>query len=82
MALKDLDFIASKEKFRIEGDTKKRLLETIKKDTKFFARMEIIDYSLLVGVHVKILHPPPQTNNSVYLNSEASEYNSPIPSAG
>ena len=51
IALKDLDFIQSKEKFKIEGDIKRKLLETIKKDTQFFARCEIIYYSLLVGVH-------------------------------
>jgi 1-phosphatidylinositol-4-phosphate 5-kinase len=51
IALKDLDFIRMKEKFKIDGDLKKRLLETIKKDVSFFAKCEIIDYSLLVGIH-------------------------------
>lgn len=32
IALKDLDFMRAKEKFKIEGDIKKRLLETLKKD--------------------------------------------------
>jgi 1-phosphatidylinositol-4-phosphate 5-kinase len=56
IALKDLDFLKAKEKFKIEGDIKKRLLETIKKDVTFFAECEIIDYSLLVGIHQKNLH--------------------------
>jgi Phosphatidylinositol-4-phosphate 5-Kinase len=64
-----LDFLSSKEKFKIDGDLKRKLLETIKKDTAFFARCEIIDYSLLVGVHQKNLHNH-NTNNSVYLNTE------------
>lgn len=36
IALKDLDFLRTKEKFKIEGDLKRRLLESIKKDVKFF----------------------------------------------
>lgn len=49
----------------------------------FFARCEIIDYSLLVGIHQKSLHLPelkvnPATNNSQYINTEQSEYNSPM----
>ena len=51
IALKDLDFMKAKEKFKIEGEIKRKLLDTLKKDTAFFARCEIIDYSLLIGVH-------------------------------
>ena len=51
IALKDLDFINAKEKFKIDGDVKRQLMESIKKDTEFFAKCEIIDYSLLVGIH-------------------------------
>ena len=32
IALKDLDFISRKEKFKVGGDIKKRLMETITKD--------------------------------------------------
>lgn len=33
IALKDLDLLKAKEKFKIDGELKKKLLETIKKDT-------------------------------------------------
>jgi hypothetical protein len=81
--LKDLDLIKAKEKFKIDGETKKKLLDTIKADAKFFQRCEIIDYSLLIGIHQRSLHVPPQggmTNNSVYLNTEQSDNNSPLQS--
>ena len=52
IALKDLDFLNAKEKFKIEGDIKRKLLETIRKDVDFFSECEIIDYSLLIGVHI------------------------------
>jgi hypothetical protein len=85
IALKDLDFLQSKDKFRVEGDLKRKLLDTIKKDVDFFAKCEIIDYSLLIGLHFPKQHPPPApgTNNSVYLGTEQSqnEYNSPLHSA-
>ena len=32
IALKDLDFIRAKEKFKIDGEIKKKLLESIRKD--------------------------------------------------
>jgi len=54
--LKDLDFLNAKEKFKIDGDIKRRLMETIRKDVQFFTKCEIIDYSLLVGIHDKSQH--------------------------
>ena len=76
IALKDLDFLREAEKFKLEGGLKKRMLETIKKDSDFFAKNDIIDYSLLVGIHYKSKHPSP-TNGS-RINSEQSEFSSPI----
>lgn len=51
IALKDNDFVGKKEKFKVGGEIKKKLIDIINKDADFFARNEIIDYSLLVGVH-------------------------------
>jgi len=68
IALKDLDFMRENDKFKLEGSLKKRMLETIKKDSDFFAKNDIIDYSLLVGIHYKSKHPSP-TNGS-RINSE------------
>ena len=37
-------------------DVKKLLMEVIEKDANFFAKVGIIDYSLLVGIHEFNLH--------------------------
>lgn len=46
-------------------------MDVIQKDCNFFARNDIIDYSLLVGIHYKNLHPSP--SNASHLLSEQSE---------
>jgi len=51
IALKDLDFLNKKEKFKIGGKYKKKLMAIIKKDVEFFSGCGIIDYSMLIGVH-------------------------------
>ena len=51
VARKDLDFNRSGIKIRlVEGD-KFKVLEQLRKDCDFFQRLEIIDYSLLLGIH-------------------------------
>ena len=40
-------------KFQCGRDNKEKLMKIISKDAEFFAKLEIIDYSLLVGVHEK-----------------------------
>ena len=35
-------------------------MNIIKKDAAFFAKMGIIDYSMMIGMHDKELHKPPQ----------------------
>ena len=56
IAMKDNDFLNDRMKLKVDRETKKRLLEAIKKDVEFFARCEINDYSLLVGVHERKKH--------------------------
>ena len=56
VALKDLDFLNEKGKFQVGRDVKKLLMEVIEKDANFFAKVGIIDYSLLVGIHEFNLH--------------------------
>ena len=51
--MKDLDFINANEKFKVGGEIKKKIIETITKDARFFAKCGIIDYSMLVGIHIK-----------------------------
>ena len=53
IALKDLDFLNRNEKLKIGRDNKTKLINIIKKDAAFFAKIGVIDYSMLVGVHKK-----------------------------
>ena len=53
IALKDVDFIDNKAKFRVGESNRKRILEVIRKDCDFFIQNNIIDYSLLVGISNK-----------------------------
>ena len=55
---------------------KKKLLKIIEKDAEFFAENNIIDYSLLVGVHNKVEHPSPTHQSR--MNSMESEFGSPV----
>ena len=51
MVLKDLDWINSGRKLHLGVDKKRRLLAQIKKDCALLERLEVIDYSMLVGIH-------------------------------
>lgn len=59
--MKDLDLLAAKEKFMIGTEAKKKFMDILRKDADFFGMQEVIDYSLLVGVHVKDKHPEDHT---------------------
>ncbi len=49
---KDLDFVDEGRKLYVGPDTKEAIMEQLKKDAAFLAEMRIMDYSLLIGVHV------------------------------
>ena len=51
VVLKDLDWINSGRKLHLGADKKRRLLAQIKKDCALLERLEVIDYSMLVGIH-------------------------------
>jgi len=51
VVLKDLDWINSGRKLHLGPDKKRRLLAQIKKDCALLESMEVIDYSLLIGIH-------------------------------
>jgi len=51
VALKDVDFKNAKEGIRVGEERRSQLTEQIEKDSKFLASQNIIDYSLLLGIH-------------------------------
>ena len=63
IALKDQDFLDKKEKIKIGHANKRRIMQIIEKDSAFFNQENIIDYSLLVGVHNRSEHPQDFANN-------------------
>ena len=57
VSLKDLDFLNKKDVFKVGHENRTRILEILRQDAQFFAENNIIDYSLLVGVHNRSEHP-------------------------
>jgi len=53
VALKDVDYQQANEKIRISQDRREHLLAQIRRDSEFLASNNIIDYSLLLGIHEK-----------------------------
>jgi len=51
VALKDVDFTKACEAIKIGADRKAKLLAQIESDAKFLCENNVIDYSLLVGMH-------------------------------
>jgi hypothetical protein len=51
VALKDQDFIDEERKIQITLAEKQRIFNQIKKDVHFFSLNNVIEYSLLIGVH-------------------------------
>lgn len=49
--LKDNDFTQHNVKLNIGGDVKVTLMQKVKKDAEFLSKLNIMDYSLLVGIH-------------------------------
>ena len=57
ISLKDNDFLDKKEVFKVGHENRQKILEILRQDAQFFADNNIIDYSLLVGVHNKSENP-------------------------
>lgn len=51
---KDLDILDEQRKIYISKEQKYKILEQLKRDTGFLSRMNIMDYSMLMGVHLCI----------------------------
>mmetsp|Transcript_4254 Transcript_4254/g.8143 ORF Transcript_4254/g.8143 Transcript_4254/m.8143 type:complete len:522 (+) Transcript_4254:151-1716(+) len=49
---KDLDFVDEGRKLKVKPLVKAAIMEQLEKDAKFLAKMHIMDYSLLLGVHL------------------------------
>ena len=51
VALKDNDFVERKEVVNVGPETKTIICEQLRRDCEFFAQHNILDYSLLLGIH-------------------------------
>lgn len=51
--LKDLDFIEYKEKLKIGSQKAKLFKEQLRRDTVLLNKLDIMDYSLLIGIHYR-----------------------------
>mmetsp|Transcript_2622 Transcript_2622/g.5091 ORF Transcript_2622/g.5091 Transcript_2622/m.5091 type:complete len:593 (-) Transcript_2622:184-1962(-) len=60
---KDLDLIRNKQMFKL-GPLREKFLEQVKSDAEFLERLQIMDYSLLVGIH-KVTTPSVRAPASV-----------------
>jgi len=49
--LKDMDFLNDRAKIKIGEEAKGKLLETLTADVEFLTKNDIMDYSLLLGIH-------------------------------
>ncbi|EGR32427.1 phosphatidylinositol-4-phosphate 5-kinase family protein, putative, partial [Ichthyophthirius multifiliis] len=54
ITFKDLDFINKSRKLNVKNNQYVEFMNIIKKDAQFFEENNIIDYSLLVGIHHKV----------------------------
>lgn len=71
VARKDLDFNRSGIKIRLTPGEKKTIIDQVRKDSAFFERLGIIDYSLLVGIHnLKGKIPNIQGLSHAYISSD------------
>eukprot|EP01054_Gregarina_sp_Poly1_P011197 Gregarina_sp_Poly_1__11196@NODE_916_length_5724_cov_311_910553_g651_i0_p2_GENE_NODE_916_length_5724_cov_311_910553_g651_i0NODE_916_length_5724_cov_311_910553_g651_i0_p2_ORF_typecomplete_len272_score34_65PIP5K/PF01504_18/1_7e55PhnA/PF03831_14/1_7e03PhnA/PF03831_14/0_45PhnA/PF03831_14/1_1e04_NODE_916_length_5724_cov_311_910553_g651_i014972312 len=58
IAMKDLDFKNIKEVIKLGPIVRAAFIQALQLDTDFLASQEILDYSLLFGIHVKSLQQP------------------------
>lgn len=57
--LKDLDFTESGEKISIGAEEKDRVMKTLERDVQLLQKLNLMDYSLLVGIHDCSIPPAP-----------------------
>merc|ERR550519_1360678 len=49
--LKDLDWLDSHERLRVDSMTAKLFSDQLRRDIEFLKKLKIMDYSLLIGIH-------------------------------
>lgn len=79
VSLKDLDFIQYYNGIPLLPDEREKFLNALERDCQFLASHEIIDYSLLLGIH---LPPLSDSNNSTSTSSSNTSNNSSGSSSG
>ncbi|CAD8049461.1 unnamed protein product [Paramecium sonneborni] len=71
VARKDLNFLESHEKINIRIDKQSELLTQLYRDADFFAQNNIIDYSLLFGIHeINVLQTSQRTDTIQEIESD------------
>ncbi|KAF3814469.1 hypothetical protein GH733_017627 [Mirounga leonina] len=64
--LKDMDFLNKNQKVYIGEEEKKVFLEKLKRDVEFLVQLQIVDYSLLLGIHDIIRGSDPEEEGPVW----------------
>jgi len=74
--LKDNDFVKDKVKITIGEEAKSKLMETLSADVQFLIKHDIMDYSLLLGIHDTQLAEDEDRETEDDLDEEDEEYDS------
>lgn len=76
IALKDNDFIARKEIVQVGEEAKQIICKQLRNDANFFAAHNVIDYSLLLGIHDKRISSGVAASSSEGHTGEARSFQS------
>ena len=74
VALKDLDFLNDKQKIFVSTNIKNALIKQIKADVQLFQRLNINDYSLLLGIHYFCPQEDPNDLLETFMNIDDMAY--------
>jgi len=69
---KDNDFVKANIKLHLDADVREEFLTKLKNDAEFLAKLKLMDYSLLVGIHNSDLAENNQTDSSTDDNGAGS----------
>lgn len=70
---KDLDIVDEGRKLYVGSEVKNAIMKQLKKDAVFLAKLEIMDYSLLLGVHFRTMnYDTVEIDRSESINSDIS----------